>query len=258
MDEEFVTQRRNKTASIIESPNTSFLSTSSTHSLPDLSTEQCDINVLKEEIECLRNQLETANSKIKNLILENNRLKAKSSPKAITKTNSPSVCKPISLDGATTKNSNKLLSKSFSPIVNNQIANTYQNMQDDNINKICKDIPKESILQPIDETQKCIQDVPKNDPEILIIGGQQFIGLAPILIRSRRNTKYQKYKIHSFTKPYAPAADILSCSNMLRDYDDNYLIISIGENDSNPFQLMASLTKTLGSFKNANIIVINL
>lgn len=259
MDDNNVTKRNNKKTSLHRSLNTSVLSTLSTQSLPDLSTALCDINELKDEIVMLQNQLEAAYEEIDNLTIENNKLKEG------TKSNNLCIC-----------STHQTQPESVQDVENNIVVNN--NHKEQNI--VRPDTPNSHMLitpsnsteavssNPLDgashhtfqdksETKMPVTGALNFDPEILIIGGHQVINLASKLICSRENTMYQKYKIHSFKKPNALASDILSCSSMLSDSKENYLIISVGENDTNPFKLMTSFTSTLKSFRVTRIIILN-
>lgn len=102
----------------------------------------------------------------------------------------------------------------------------------------------------------CSDTKPK--PQILILGGQQFTGLASELIHSRYNTCYQNYDIVAVTKPHALSKEVLkSCCN-IEDSASNYIILCVGENDCNPYELITHLASTLQSIKKMNVIVMNI
>lgn len=106
--------------------------------------------------------------------------------------------------------------------------------------------------QPINITKNT-----KELPKILIVGGQQCTGLASELIHSRHNTSYGKYHTSSIMKPYAKSEEILKACYEFEDSIDNYIIMCLGENDTNPYQLMIDLSYALRSIQNTNIIILN-
>lgn len=97
----------------------------------------------------------------------------------------------------------------------------------------------------------------KLNPEIRIIGGQQLTGLASQLIYSRRNTKYQEFNILSSTKPHAPTELILEPRGEIEDSPRNYIILCVGENDCNPYNILIHLSIMLQSLPKTNFIVLN-
>lgn len=95
-----------------------------------------------------------------------------------------------------------------------------------------------------------------NKKKILIFGGEQCVGLASTLIRTRENTNYEKYKITSFTKPNAMCEDILKSAETFNTTDGDVIIISIGDFDQNPTKLCIELSFFLKSHSKATVIVL--
>lgn len=98
----------------------------------------------------------------------------------------------------------------------------------------------------------------RDRPQIFIAGGKQVSGLASKLIQSRVDTKYErKYFVSSIVKPNASSAEILKSCRQLQDSTENYLVLGIGEDDTNPNKLMYELVALLTSMQKTNIIILN-
>ncbi|KAF9416048.1 hypothetical protein HW555_006460 [Spodoptera exigua] len=83
----------------------------------------------------------------------------------------------------------------------------------------------------------CSRGKTKNVRKIYVLGGQRCIGLGEKLARTRINTKYEEYKVSSLIKPWAPSAEILNGCQNIEDLPENYMILSIGESDTNPTKI---------------------
>lgn len=96
-----------------------------------------------------------------------------------------------------------------------------------------------------------------NIKKIHIVGTQQCVGLASMMIRLRENTKYEKYQVTALTKPYASSDEILHvCDNINLNEKDN-LVLCIGENDSNPMKIISNLCVIMKKFSRNNILLLN-
>lgn len=254
------------------------------NSLPDLSTRQIskDAEYYEEEIKNLKEQLGIAHSEIGNINIENNNLKMKliEQERTIKElkeicTNSPLTPKPKS----TLKKRKRIqLNKT---LLNN--SSSYLCMKSDEEKDNCLDatetVPTSKVHKSTQESDSNIKISSNNTqhthsklkgksensvlkmqavPKVYIAGGHQMSGLASRLIRSRVETKYEKYNISSVTKPNATSKEILKCCHGVEQSMDNFLILSVGEHDVNPNELMYELIATLKSLQNINIIIVNI
>lgn len=105
--------------------------------------------------------------------------------------------------------------------------------------------------------QKTIKRENTRSSKILIFGEQQTSGLASKLTDSLKGKWNDNYKIFGTVKPYAKCRDILSCCNMLESelcWSDR-VILSIGTNDTNPFEICKELCLTLNRLKKPKIFI---
>ncbi|CAK1595181.1 unnamed protein product [Parnassius mnemosyne] len=293
MNFENITVRKNKT--ILNSPNSSFESTNSDYlskSLPQLSSSLSyeEFERLKEEIEQLRMQLNTANNERDNLIMENNTLKKQTAEQQNTITNLKKICSET--QSSTKKNSTikkqrckvknlnivhrKKLDMSFIDLeTKSSEGNTTEfatrNMSKNGSSQVhklnfkkCDQYKTDGAILNLHEENKVINNQQpfkpidnKTKSQLIIFGGQQFTGLATLLIQSRNNNQYKDYQVFSTTKPYATTEEILKSIYKLNDCEDNYLIICIGENDTNPNKIIIELVSMLKYLKKTKILVFN-
>lgn len=94
--------------------------------------------------------------------------------------------------------------------------------------------------------------------KITIIGSQQCVGLSSRLIHSRQNSRYNKYQVSSIIKPNAASEEILKTCYQLECNENNYVILCVGENDSNPTQLIFELAAAIKRMRSLNILLINI
>lgn len=94
--------------------------------------------------------------------------------------------------------------------------------------------------------------------KILILGSQQCSGLAQRINESRRNSKYEEYEVTSFVRPNAVTEDILQSSDHKNFTPKDKLILCVGENDSNPTNILIELSAFLKNNSNLNIIVLSI
>lgn len=276
MEQDNITLRKIKSKSINDSFNLSFISTYSDYlskSLPDLSSSNLYLEELKEEIKNLKMQLAAAHAEIENLSLENSELKKFRSGQETTISKLKSICSETS--SSAKKKKAKKLSKNKTKLdtsvidlglgpdeeynMDGTVCNAVQTSSDTQSKQvIIQQKPIEHITEsPLDGTtcEKILEM--QNKPQILILGGEQCTGLASKLIYSRRNTKFETYSISSITKPNAKSDEILKQCINFPDCENNYVILCIGENDTNPVMTIIHLLNTLKDIKKTNIIMLN-
>lgn len=91
--------------------------------------------------------------------------------------------------------------------------------------------------------------------KIFILGGEQCVGLSRFLIESRSQTPYEKYQICSFVKPGASTEEILKTSSSYNISRDDFVILSVGQNDRNPTNIMMELSAAIKNLK-CNVIIL--
>lgn len=92
---------------------------------------------------------------------------------------------------------------------------------------------------------------------IYIFGTQRCVGLSSALLRSRENTRYQKYGVTSLTKPFALTADIMKNIKNIQVKPRDKIVICFGENDYDIQIMTLHLRRMLKHFINNDVIVIN-
>lgn len=257
----------------LSSLNISFTSTHSdylSNSLPDLSTRfglYDEIENLKAEIEHLKIKLQSANAEIDNLNTENLSL----IQKTLDQDNIILKLKQICSHAESSKKNRsvkKVYSKKFikQDKENLNISCTELGLQSENPLEnpieICatQDISptiKSSLVNKTQDKNETLQKPLNKNPLITIIGGQQCVGLAAQLKKFRRNTMYENYRIQATTKPNATTEEILKSCDTIEDNAGNFIIISVGENDKNPYDIITSLVLTLKSVISSNVILLN-
>lgn len=251
----------------------------------DLSTNMCSSyrEELKAEIHQLKTNLASTQNEMENIILENIDLKKQiaimsqelnilkelcRSPLTTFRQNMTSSAKrsvrrrltnsfsesPLIVDKASSmptmdqtkdKTVNILSSTHTENLIEKKLK-TNMTLQQDNIPNTCS---------PTIQNTVTTQSAPKQQ-RIYIFGTQQCTGLAINLINSRRNTNYHNYTISAFIKPLAPTEEVLKCCENIKPGKNDRIILSIGENDSNPMKMMIELSNALTRFKNTPVIVL--
>lgn len=84
-----------------------------------------------------------------------------------------------------------------------------------------------------------------NQKKVYIFGGKQCQHLSVNLIKTRINTRYEKYQFMSFIKPGASTEEIIKTTKSCEFSESDRLILSIGEHDSNPAKVMIELSSFL-------------
>lgn len=91
---------------------------------------------------------------------------------------------------------------------------------------------------------------------IWIYGDQKCIGLGARLYESRQSTTILKYNIISFTKPNASTEEILKGLHNISIVPQDKIILAVGENDRNPFDVISELHYILKKYRYYNIFVL--
>lgn len=252
-----------------DNEDSSFLSINSNlrSSLPDLSTRvNEDVSDLKQKIQELSLQLESAHLEIDNLTLEKNALLEKISHQEIKLNTLSAMNTPISIKKKKAKlvpgpSGSQRLNQN-SPVTNNQCTKVFENDKNDTspVATDCQAIPPKTLTTE-EDTQKTISEHDEiNNNKIYIYGTQQTSGLALALLKSRENSKYKKYIISSSTKPFADSKEVLKgCYTDLESTKDSCkFIFCIGENDSNPVKVITELSAILKRLENCSVLVLNI
>lgn len=232
------------------------LSMSPRRSLPDPSTRDYDdeYDKLKSKIEELTSKLESAHTEIENLHMENNTLQRKIHEQENRIQQLTKICSPIpstkkrksKLNESSLRRQNKSLDESIM-----QTGDFQENLMQKNKEKTEEISLKQNIMSPK------INSVPNDVNKIHIFGGQQCVGLASALIRSRLNSRHEKYCVTAMTKPNASTEEILSgCENIVFSPKDK-IVVNVGENDCNPTRITSELSAFLKKNKDSNVIVMN-
>lgn len=240
----------------------SFISEDSSfrRSLPDLSTRiNEDVSELKEKIEELTLQLKSAHLEIDNLSLENKRLLDKISQQdlklnTLSAMNSP--CTPLQpkkrkkkivVTPLCTESTDETCPTSQEPPNSAKPTEPNQGVQ--------KNLQSVSTLEPTVNTLE--QDSSPN--KIWIYGSQQCSGLALALLKTRENSKYEKYSVESFIKPFARSDEVLKMCHKDVSYmnETSKVVICVGENDSNPMKLITELGAILKKISKCPVFILS-
>lgn len=90
--------------------------------------------------------------------------------------------------------------------------------------------------------------------QLLIFGSQQCAQLGSKLTKRRENQKtINSYHITSFIKSYAKTDQILNSLNCFELSQNDTVVLSVGENDTNPTKMMIDLTSTLNHLQKFNV-----
>lgn len=276
-----ITLRRKKTFSrksydSLQNHNlSSSLDSDMAKSLPDLSTYDLGENEeLKSKIRDLELKLISAHNEIDKLILENTKLSKQLSNRELRIKELLHICssgakKDDRRDSIRKKALSAIKRKiNFADQGNENYTPTRNSSLDEILSTLTtKNQPSLSDTENITKKNNIAHTnvagdtsntaISKNEKKIMIFGSQTCSGLGPALHNARKNTNYQKYTISCLSKPDASTKDILNgCRNILMN-DDDKLILSVGENDNNPYIVTSELYNILEKFKNNNIIVLS-
>lgn len=98
-----------------------------------------------------------------------------------------------------------------------------------------------------------------NKPMIHILGDEQISGLAEDLMKTRCGKWNDNYNVSSMVKPFAPSTEILKSSKHLQNNikKNDILILSLGNNDENPYTTITNLCNILGKFYDCKIFLLS-
>lgn len=235
------------------------------NSLPNF-TESTEITELREENITLSTQLASAHEEITNLNMEINNLKKqmeenqrklnvyKNLLKGEMSVTSPGKQTP-NKNKVTQIKTNKIRSEEIKQKIN-KIETKYLNLSVQNTKENDKTLVTDK-LSPQSTPHKDVLSENKKDRTIYIFGGNQCIGLAGKIINSRMNSPYNKYSVMSFIKPNANTKEILQPYKLNAYTKNDKIILSIGENDTNPFEVMANLISLAQSVNDCTVLIMN-
>ncbi|CAH2227139.1 jg3223 [Pararge aegeria aegeria] len=94
-------------------------------------------------------------------------------------------------------------------------------------------------------------------PRIIILGDQQAMGLSSLLVNKWKGRWNNSYSITGFIKPYAKSKDVLSyCQTLAHSLGQkDRIILNLGANDSNPFEVLKVLLLALDKLKGTKVFV---
>lgn len=278
-----ITLRRHQT---IKSRSMDFLDQSNTSPMScdellgrslDLSTNICSSYMaeMKDEIKQLKSNLESTQSEMENIILENLELK-----KTIANMNqelgilkqlcrSPLTTFRQNMSSSTKKSVRRRLTDSFrvspqklneSPLIplqqlNKEVTSSHSSKRTHLRENTCEE--RSTALQMDTETKETkmtnntenviLNTKTKCNKRAFIIGGSQCSGLSSQLTKSRFSTPYTTYQFSSIVKPNASTQEILTSAKLFNIKADDKLIISIGQNDDNTLKMTTELCLFLKS-----------
>lgn len=279
--EDNVTIRKNKILTNKSLDDLSFLSSDSNtlrKSLPDLSTVVCQETLdLHATIQDLREKLESAHKEIENLLQEKSCLQARVEEQESKISQLTKICSTTSTPIQTPlrqKKKRKTINVDHEYEISAIACNSTQDECNQNhllqkttidgdTTAVYKDSEKEvdngNTLSPKTSRDGASStDKNENVRKIYVFGGKQCTGLGEKLARTRINTKYEEYKVSSIVKPWAQSSEILKGYQNVEDSAENYLILSIGESDSNPTKITLDIAALLSKFKHINIIILQI
>lgn len=245
----------------------------------DLSTNNIDldlINELQQKNDELASNLYSTQNELENIILENIELKKQIEDLNKQIISLKNICRTPSSAKKDIYSRKKALNKTTKSTGKNNAGSVFT--QTDNLEpkeNYLKEPAKDSILQnpdipPIEKkTKKTCQksnnilesqksnstctnqsDKTLHQKTIYIAGGDQCSGLAEKLMYSRKNSPYTKYLVTSFIKPGADTDEILNTCKTFEAKSDDRIIISVGENDTDPNKIIFELSNFLKQNKN--------
>lgn len=100
-------------------------------------------------------------------------------------------------------------------------------------------------------------DLENEKSKIIILGEQQLAGMTSVMINMWKGQWNDKYNITGFIRPNAKSGDILSYCDNLRHFNDNdRVILSVGSNDSNPFEIDKELYTALEKLHSTKVFLV--
>lgn len=228
--------------------------------------ENSQIMDLKNEIDQLRQQLDNARKEIMQLNLDNTELR--NAVEQYREKDAP--CKkqcdnPIGLKEST--NIKSLNNESAEQETANHIMNEPCQHDEINLNARVNTITTENTTESelrIHGVGRCRRtfkntklagqfNLKKN--KIYILGDQQATGIATALIKLRSNYKNPcNYDISGFAYPNAPS-DIILRKSLDELNKNDWIIVSLGSNDTNPYKIFAELYAFLKLHTDKNVLI---
>ncbi|KPJ20896.1 hypothetical protein RR48_00730 [Papilio machaon] len=272
-----ITFRRNRIIKSLPSTDSLNLSygstTSSQHSIgsQDLEgTDRNDTELLREQIEKLSNDLQSAHNEIQILSKENNELKQQTMEQQLIITQFKDVYGSPNPKNCTQKKKHKKKSTKSPQAENVPLDNIIVEKDNNNCNNT---LPGETIICTTEkETQTYTPGAQQSDykdpsrsahnkQNIIILGDQQARGLCKNMIQRRQNKWNDKYNITSIIKPNATSTQILSSCNddFLEQLTPNDIIVLIlGSNDKQPYTFMTEICNALYKLRSHTVFVTNI
>lgn len=237
-------------------------------SCPNISTHNYkdELAILKVKVTQLQEKLATSDSYITKLLVENDNLTKQVSECYQQIENLKSICKSTTKVNKHVKSFNNkkhqsTLTDDFKVTDSSmrKLPLKQQNVEQEEDKENCIQNDNHSTVDTLGNTSDQTQILLENstDPKIYILGGEQCRGLALALLKSREKTPYRKYTITSVVKPKARAEHILSSSDVINSNSDDFIIIDVGGNDSNPTKLFTELCFFRKLYSHPHIIVMS-
>lgn len=238
-------------------------------SCPNIQTNNSDqVEKLEKVIIDLKERLEIAENEISNLLCENVSLKKQVSNYDTQVNQLKDICKstPNRLHKKTQRVSLNRTKLNFSQLDSTPKLSEEQNKdngREDNKNPISNPssltdtdlIQTESTAIPT----KIHTDKTKKPRNVYIFGDEQVKGLSVRLVNGLFGNWHKTYSIQGLVKPYAPSSEILPVLQKQVETltKDDIIILSVGNNDEDPYTLLANLSKTLGQIKTCKVFILN-
>lgn len=258
-----------------------------------LDTQAEIIEMLKEKNASLQSELLSAEEEIQNLLSEKYALSDKISKLEFTIKNFSSICTSNKITSSQKKSKRKRttlqkkvldfghdeeednINLSYRDLNISSVDSEKKNHQDGKVEQTVeltiqsdssqscpKPSPKKIAKKPIDSSKPYIDSMTTGKisdctNNLWIFGTQKCSGLAAALIQARKNTKYEKYRVQNHVEPFAPSRRLLSKCRQLSLKGHDKIILCIGENDSNPIEMLNELRKLITLHLNFNIIILS-
>lgn len=253
-------------------------------SCPELgSRSEEELAEYKNKVICLELRLQSTENEIQNLIRENGSLKKRieANEEAIKKLTL--ICTPTSKKEKSKTQRASIISSKRKAIklrneknfdhdntleqalpVNNDISpsrsptNRFNETRNSKENTENTESPTETaVTQRGDDAHDISQVKRQQPPKIYLFGGQQCVGLATKLHQMQRDSNIVKYNVSASIKPGANTESILEAVSHQKFLKDDKIVLSVGEHDSNPMDVLTSLHKTLITLRNNSVFILS-
>lgn len=238
-------------------------------SCPNLQPDHLEkIEKLQKQISELTIKLEIADNEILNLLSENSCLKkqvatydtqvsqlkdiCKSTPKKQSQKINRNSMNKTKLDFSIEQHTPKTLNKQL-------LRNEAQGAA---ISKEKKTYITEINLSNImkNNSEFTINNLEKlnNRKNVIIIGDEQVKGLAAKMTKTTSG-RFKKYNFQGIVKPNAPSCEFLADINNIvsRASEEDIVILSVGNNDRDPFKLLMNVCNALNKLKVCKVLLLN-